>query len=59
MEKCVNVLCLPKTMCSHTFPRGVYLTEDLTTATVNVDGSEYFFEGTDLFRGLAGALLAD
>lgn len=44
------------------FPRVVYLAKvliNLTIAPVNVNVSVHFSEGTDLFRGFAGALLAD
>lgn len=62
MEECVNVLHVPKTMCSDTFPRVVYLAKvlvNLTTAPVNVNVSVHFSEGADLFRGFAATLFAD
>lgn len=62
MEESVNALYVPKTMCSGTFPRVVYLAKvlvNLTTATVNVNVSVHFSQGTDLFHGFAGTLLAD
>lgn len=64
MEEYVNVLYVPKTMVfgHFTYPRGVYLAKvlvNLTKATVNVNVSVHFSEGSDLFHGFAHALLAD
>ena len=59
MEECVNVLYVPKMMCSDTFVYLAKVPTSISTATVNVNVSVHSSEESELFCGFAGALLAD